>query len=95
MTVLPNQRLRVRADGNIYAMLADGGTRLCIAVGASGAVEIVGEAVPFVQRLLVEREFIARDCLRWSADGTPHEWGDVERLLTKLKTDGLIEDVVR
>ncbi len=92
--VLAHQRLRVRADGNVYAMLADGGARLCIAVGTSGAVEIVDDAIPFVQRLLAEKEFLASDCMEWSDDGAPHAWSDVEMILTKLKSDGLIEDVV-
>jgi ribosomal protein L16 Arg81 hydroxylase len=88
--VTPDQRLRVRADGNYYARLADGGSRLYVAVGTSGAVEVIGEAVAFVQRLLAVGEFAARDCLRWSDEGTL-DWADVEAMLTKLKNDGLIE----
>jgi hypothetical protein len=73
-------------------MLADGGSRLCLAVGTSHAVELVGEAIPFVQRLLAEREFVAGDCLGWRDDGSRFEWSDMEPMLTKLKSDGLIED---
>ncbi len=90
--VVPDQRLRVRADGNFYARLADGGSRLCVAVGTSGAVEVIGEAVPFVQRLLATGEFTARDCLGWRDDGPLFDWSDIEMMLTKLKSDGLIED---
>lgn len=90
--VRPEQRLRVRADGRVYPMLADGGSRLCLAVGTSHAVELVGEAIPFVQRLLAEREFVAGDCLGWRDDGSRFEWSDMEPMLTKLKSDGLIED---
>jgi hypothetical protein len=90
--VLPTQRLRIRADRNVYAMVADGGSRLYVAVGTSGGgVEVTGEAVPFVQRMLAEKEFIAGDCLGWSDNPTPFAWSDVEMLLTKLTRDGLIE----
>jgi hypothetical protein len=89
--VTPTQRLRVRADGNFYAMLADGGSRLCVTVGMR-EVELSGPAVPFVQRLLAEREFVAGDCLAWSVDGAPFVWSDVQTLLTSLKGEGLIAD---
>jgi ribosomal protein L16 Arg81 hydroxylase len=92
LPVQPAQRLRVRSDGNVYPVLADGGTRLFVAVGTSGGVEVSGEAVRFVQRMLAEKEFVAGDCLRWSDDRTPFVWSDVETMLTKLKRDGLIED---
>jgi hypothetical protein len=73
-------------------MVADGGSRLYVAVGTSGGgVEVTGEAVPFVQRMLAEKEFIAGDCLGWSDNPTPFAWSDVEMLLTKLTRDGLIE----
>jgi hypothetical protein len=90
--VLPAHRLRVRADGNVYTMLAEGGSQLCIAAGASAAIELTGDAVPFVQRILSEREFIAGDCVNWKAGGVPYAWSDVEELLTGLKRQGLIED---
>jgi ribosomal protein L16 Arg81 hydroxylase len=89
----PDERLRIRADGDVYPMLADGGTRLCVSVGATRRVEVVGEAVRFVQRLLTEKEFVASDCLTWSDDGSRFAWSDIETMLTKLKADGLIEDV--
>ncbi len=91
--VSPRDRLRVRADGNFYPRLADGGARLCIAVGTSGAVEVIEEAVPFVQRLLSEKEFTANDCRDWKGDGGRFDWSDIEMMLTKLKNDGLIEAV--
>lgn len=90
--VLPTQRLRLRADRDAYVRLADGGSRLYVAVGTSGGVEVTGEAVFFVQRILAEKEFVAGDCLAWSEHGTPFVWSDVETVLTKLKADGLIED---
>ncbi|HXN32467.1 MAG TPA: cupin domain-containing protein [Polyangiaceae bacterium] len=91
--VRPDQRLRVRADGSVYPMLADGGSRLCIRVGTSGAMEFIEGAIPFVQRLLVEKEFVASDCAGWIDDGSEVAWSDIEMMLTKLKGDGLIEDV--
>jgi hypothetical protein len=83
--------MRVREDGRVFAMLADGGSRLCVAVGENGSIEFVGEAVSFVQRLLAAREFTAADCLGWSEDGTPFAWDEMQPMLTKLKSDGLIE----
>ena len=90
--VAANARLRVRRDGNIHAMLADGGSRLCLAVGPSGSMELTGEAVAFTQRILAEREFVAADCVRWNPDGTVFAWSDVAAMLTTLKHHGLIED---
>jgi len=92
--LLPNQRLRVRADGNLYAMLADGRSRLCITVGTGRRVEVTGEAVLFVQRILAEKEFVASDCLGWNKNGGQFAWPDIEMLLSKLKRDGLLEDAV-
>jgi hypothetical protein len=89
--VLPSQRLRVRRDGNVYAMLADSGSRLCVTVGTGRGVEVTGEAVGFVQRVLAEKEFLASDCLGWSDRGPAFVWSDIEALLTKLMQDGLIE----
>jgi ribosomal protein L16 Arg81 hydroxylase len=91
-SVLCAERLRLRSDGNVNAMLADGGMRLCVMVGTNRAIEVSGEAVPFVQRILAEREFVASDCLSWSHDGTSFEWSDVELTLAQLKAQGLIED---
>jgi hypothetical protein len=87
--VLRTQRLSVRTDGDFYAMLADEGSRLCVLVGASGELEFNGPSIPFVQRLLREREFIAGDCVRWSS-GEPFAWADVQVLLTELQRQGLI-----
>lgn len=87
---LPRERLRVR-EGDVHAMLADAGERLCLRVGAGPSIEVTGETVPFVQRLLAEREFVAGDCLGWSA-GPPFEWSDVALTLTQLKGAGLFED---
>jgi hypothetical protein len=92
--VVADQRLRIRADGNIYAMLAEGGSRLCVSVGTSRGVEVEGEAVRFVQRMLAEKEFVARDCLGWNEGGRPWAWSEVEPLLNTLKRDGLIEDAL-
>ena len=81
--VLRTQRLSVRTDGDFYAMLADGGSRLCVLVGASGELEFNGPSILFVQRLLREREFIAGDCVHWSS-GEPFDRADVQVLLTEL-----------
>jgi hypothetical protein len=91
--ILRTQRLSVRTDGDFYAMLADGGSRLCVLVGASGELEFNGPSIPFVQRLLREREFIAGDCVHWSS-GEPFEWGHVQVLLTELQRQGLIAAAV-
>jgi hypothetical protein len=88
--VLPTDRLHVRDDGNVYAMLAEGGSRLCVTVGAGRELELTGVAVPFVQ--LAERSFVATDCLGWSADGTPFAWDDVQTMLTNLKCEGMIQN---
>ncbi len=93
-TVGPDDRLRVRADGNVSAMLADGGTRLCIAVGTSRSVELTGSAVAFTQRLLAQRAFTAGECVGWNAGGADFTWSDVASMLTTLKREGLIEDAV-
>jgi hypothetical protein len=91
--VHPAQRLRVRADGQVYARTADQGTALRVAVGTSGAVEVAGKAMRFVQRILEAKELVAGDCVGWSDDGAPFAWSDVEVVLTNLKRDGLLEDV--
>jgi ribosomal protein L16 Arg81 hydroxylase len=89
--LLPTRRLRLRGDGDVSAMQADGGTCLCVKVGTGSTIEVSGEAVPFVQRILAEREFVAGDCLRWSQSGAPFEWADVELMLTRLRDEGLLE----
>jgi ribosomal protein L16 Arg81 hydroxylase len=85
------QRLRVRRDGNVYAMLSDGGTCLCVTIGSDRELELTGPAIPFVQRILAERSFTAADCCHWSPDAA-FAWPDVQKLLTDLKHEGLIED---
>jgi ribosomal protein L16 Arg81 hydroxylase len=89
--VLPNQRLRLRGDGDVTAMRAEGGTCLCVKVGTGPTIEVSGEAVPFVERLLAEHEFVAGECTEWNQHGTPFEWDDVELMLTRLKGEGLLE----
>jgi ribosomal protein L16 Arg81 hydroxylase len=89
----PEGRLRVRSDGRVHAMLAEGGTMLCLTVGSGASIEVTGEAVPFVRRILAEGEFVAGDCLAWSSGETPFEWSDVELLLTRLAREGLLEAV--
>ena len=89
--VAPDQQLRVRADGNVHAMPAERGTQLFVMAG-NRSIELSGEAVPFVRRLLAEGTFTAGDCLAWSADGAPFAWSDVETILGQLKREGLIEE---
>jgi ribosomal protein L16 Arg81 hydroxylase len=88
------QRLRVRADGNLFALLADGGATLALVIGTSREVELTGVAVPFVQRMLREREFTASDCMGWNDGDAPFAWSDVQTMLTSLKREGLIEHAV-
>jgi hypothetical protein len=92
--VLPDARLRLRSDGSVYPLLADGGARLCIAVGASRTIELTGAAIGFGQRLLTQRSFVARESTGWNALGPPFEWPEVAALLRTLKAEGLIEDDV-
>jgi hypothetical protein len=89
--VSPTQRLRV--VNNVHAMLADGGTRLFLTVGANGELELNGPSVGFVQRILAEREFTAGDCLGWNSNGQSFAWNDVQLLLTNLKREDLIREV--
>jgi ribosomal protein L16 Arg81 hydroxylase len=91
--VFPAERLRIRDDGNVYAMLTDAGSRLCLGVGASRQLELTGVAVPFVRRILEVREFTAVDCVHWNDGGAAFAWGDVQLMLTNLKREGLIEDI--
>ncbi|MGA3037842.1 MAG: cupin domain-containing protein [Vulcanimicrobiaceae bacterium] len=89
--VTPTQRLRVAT--NVHAMLADNGTRLFLATGARGELELTGPTVQFVQRILAEREFNAGDCLTWNTDGQSFPWNDVQTLLTNLKREDLLREV--
>jgi hypothetical protein len=88
--VRADQRLRVRNDGNVCAMLADGGSRLCLLV-ANREIELTGPAVRFVQRMLAAREFRAADALAWADDGAEFVWSDVGVMLTSLLREGLLE----
>jgi hypothetical protein len=88
--VLPGERLHIRDDENVCAMLADGGSRLCVSIGTNREVELTGAAMGFVQRILTVREFTAADCLAWGNDGDPFVWDDVQAILTDLKREGLI-----
>jgi hypothetical protein len=72
-------------------MPAERGTQLFVMAG-NRSIELSGEAVPFVRRLLAEGTFTAGDCLAWSADGAPFAWSDVETILGQLKREGLIEE---
>jgi len=87
------QTQRLRVNNSVNAMLADNGTRLFVAVGANGSLELTGPTVQFVQRILAEREFNAGDCLAWSANGQSFQWNDVQTLLTSLKREDLIREV--
>jgi hypothetical protein len=88
--IVPNGRLRVR--DNIYALLADGGSRLCVMVGTTRTFDLSGEAVRFVQRILAEKSFVAADCVSWKTDGSSFTWSDVEEMLRMLQGEGLFED---
>ena len=92
--VQPQQRLRVRADGDYTATLAQGGTTLCLLVGTSHELELTGAAMHFVQRLLAQRAFIAADAAQWT-HGAPFAWDEVQSLLTSLAREGLLEDAPR
>jgi hypothetical protein len=89
--VTPEQRLGLRRDGNVHVMPAERGSQLFVMAGTRG-IELTGEAVPFVRRLLAAGEFTAAECMQWSADGTPFAWPDVESMLGQLKREGLIEE---
>jgi len=89
--IAPGQRLGLRRDGNIHVMPAEGGTQLFIMAGTRG-IELSGEAVPFVRRLLAAGEFTAEDAVRWSGSSTPFPWPDVEDMLGRLLREGLIEE---
>jgi Cupin superfamily protein len=88
--VQPADRLRLRDDGRVYAMLAEGGSSLCVSIGTSREVELTGVAVGFVQRIIAEHEFTAADCVTWGTGGESFAWDDVQTILTDLKREGLI-----
>ena len=90
--VLASDRLRVRADGNVYARIADGGTKLFVSVGAAG-LAVAGKAVHFLQRILSAGEFVAGDSVQWSDEGKVLGWQEVEATLNHLLREGLLERV--
>ncbi len=85
------QRFRIRADGDVHAMLADGGSRLCVSVGTTRGLDLSGDAARFVQRALRAGSFVTDECLAWSDDGQGFAWDDVQEMLARLQSEGLIE----
>jgi hypothetical protein len=90
--VQPDRRLRVRRDGNFFAMPADGGTRLLLTVGPNRELELTGAAMHFVRRILAERSFLCSACAEWTVDGNRFPWSDVQEILTSLEREGLLEE---
>lgn len=90
--VLADERLRVRADGNVYVRTADSGTKLFVSVGSAG-LAVGGTAVPFLQRALSVGEFVARDSLQWGDEGKSLTWREVEATLNHLIREGMLERV--
>jgi len=86
-----DERLRVRADGDVYVRLANGGTRLCVFVGTSGRLDLTADGVAFVQRILAEHAFTAAECLAWQGVGDPMTWDELGPTLTELVRAGLLE----
>ncbi len=91
--VTPTDRLRVRADGNVYARLAEGGARLCVFIGTSGRVDATGPDLALLQRILSARSFVAGDCVSWAraSAGTALAWPEVSETLTHLVREGMLE----
>jgi ribosomal protein L16 Arg81 hydroxylase len=87
-----SDRLRVRTDGNVYVRTADSGARLFVSVGLSG-LEVTGKAVPFLQRALAAREFVAGDSVEWGGGDAPLTWREVEGTLAHFVREGLLERV--
>lgn len=90
--ILAGDRLRVRADGNVYVRTADQGTKLFVSVGAAG-LAVGGTAVAFLQRVLSVREFAAGDAVQWGDGGKPLTWREVEATLNHFLREGLLERV--
>lgn len=88
-----HDRLRVRADGAVYARLADGGKTLCVFFGAAGRVVATGTSIPFLQRMLSIGSFIASDGSTWSDPDAPTSWNELGATLTHLLREGLLERV--
>ena len=93
--IAPGDRLRVRADGNVYVQTADKGTRLLITIGAKKRTEVTGSVMRLAQRALAARKFEAGECVEWGEEGKRLEWSDVEKALTNLVSDGLLERVAK
>ncbi len=89
--IAPTDRLRVRADGDVYVQSVDSGTKLCVSVGGRVASEVSGTTMRIVQRALVAREIVAGDCLALEDGRAPLPWAEVEPLLTYLVAEGLLE----
>jgi Cupin superfamily protein len=91
-SVVAGDRLRVRADGNVYARTADHGTKLFVSVGTAG-LAVGGTAVTFLQRVLSVREFAAGDAVQWGDEGKALTWREVEATLNHFLREGLLERV--
>ena len=94
--VAPGDRLRIRADRDVYARLADGGTRLCVFVGTGGRVDATGSELRLIQRILANETFVAGDCVAWmrSDASTPFTWDHASPTLTELLRQGVLERLV-
>jgi hypothetical protein len=90
--VLATDRLRVRADGNVYVRTADQGAKLFVSIGAAG-LAVAGTAVRFLQGVLSAGEFVAGDSVKWGDEGKPLTWREVEATLNHLLREGLLERV--
>jgi hypothetical protein len=86
---------RVRADGNVYAQTVESGTKLSLGVGTRPRVELAGDAMRFAQRALAARKFEAGECAAWGDGGASLEWSQVEKTLTQLLNEGLLERVAK
>jgi len=91
--VVESDRLRVRADGQVYARLAEGRATLCVFFGAGGRIDVTGADIGLVQRLLSARAFTAGECLAWGQGQGPTAWAEVQTTLTELVRQGLLERV--
>lgn len=88
--VAPTDRLRVRADGNVYARTAENGSRLVVSVGAA-RVELTGDAMRVAQRALATKKFDAGASVEWGAEGKTLAWSDAEKILAQLLAEGVLE----
>ncbi len=74
----PSDRLRVRADGDVYVQSVDGGAKLCVSVGGRVASEVAGTTLRIVQHAMRAGEIVAGDCCAWGDDRAPLAWAEVE-----------------